>query len=63
MRARESARLLCVRLSRKRRVVITVPFLLVGDAPYYERFGFFADKTRHLMMPGPSPASASLRLN
>ena len=27
--------------------------LLVGDAPYYERFGFFADKTRHLMMPGP----------
>ncbi|MGQ8634660.1 GNAT family N-acetyltransferase, partial [Agrobacterium sp. DKPNP3] len=27
--------------------------LLVGDAPYYERFGFFADKTQHLMMPGP----------
>jgi predicted N-acetyltransferase YhbS len=27
--------------------------LLVGDAGYYERFGFFADKTRHLLMPGP----------
>lgn len=27
--------------------------LLVGDAPYYERFGFFADKTQTLMMPGP----------
>ncbi|MGE8105230.1 GNAT family N-acetyltransferase [Allorhizobium sp. NPDC080224] len=27
--------------------------LLVGDAPYYERFGFFADKTQHLVMPGP----------
>lgn len=27
--------------------------LLVGDAPYYERFGFFAEKTRHLVMPGP----------
>ncbi|MBP2549998.1 putative N-acetyltransferase YhbS [Neorhizobium galegae] len=27
--------------------------LLVGDAPYYERFGFFADKAQHLIMPGP----------
>ncbi|MBD9373579.1 N-acetyltransferase [Rhizobium sp. ARZ01] len=27
--------------------------LLVGDAPYYERFGFFADKAQHLVMPGP----------
>ncbi|TDK39459.1 N-acetyltransferase [Rhizobium deserti] len=27
--------------------------LLVGDAAYYERFGFFADKVRHLVMPGP----------
>lgn len=27
--------------------------LLVGDAPYYERFGFSVDKTRTLMMPGP----------
>ncbi|MBP1859157.1 GNAT family N-acetyltransferase [Rhizobium herbae] len=27
--------------------------LLVGDAPYYERFGFFAAKARHLVMPGP----------
>jgi predicted N-acetyltransferase YhbS len=27
--------------------------LLVGDAPYYERFGFSADKAVTLMMPGP----------
>ena len=27
--------------------------LLVGDAPYYERFGFSADRTATLMMPGP----------
>ncbi|MCF1462986.1 N-acetyltransferase [Agrobacterium vitis] len=27
--------------------------LLVGDAAYYERFGFFAAKTMHLVMPGP----------
>lgn len=27
--------------------------LLVGDAPYYERFGFSSDKTATLMMPGP----------
>ena len=27
--------------------------LLVGDAPYYERFGFSADVTRDLWMPGP----------
>lgn len=27
--------------------------LLVGDAPYYERFGFFAVKAQHLVMPGP----------
>lgn len=27
--------------------------LLVGDAAYYERFGFFADRARHLVMPGP----------
>lgn len=27
--------------------------LLVGDAPYYERFGFFAEKAQHLVMPGP----------
>jgi predicted N-acetyltransferase YhbS len=27
--------------------------LLVGDAPYYERFGFAAEKTATLMMPGP----------
>lgn len=27
--------------------------LLVGDAPYYDRFGFSAEKTRELRMPGP----------
>ena len=27
--------------------------LLVGDAPYYERFGFFAEKASTLVMPGP----------
>ena len=27
--------------------------LLVGDAPYYERFGFSAEKTAGLWMPGP----------
>lgn len=27
--------------------------LLVGDAPYYERFGFSAEKTRAFALPGP----------
>lgn len=27
--------------------------LLVGDAPYYERFGFTGEKTATLMLPGP----------
>jgi predicted N-acetyltransferase YhbS len=27
--------------------------LLVGDAPYYGRFGFSAEKTGTLWMPGP----------
>ena len=27
--------------------------LLVGDAPYYERFGFAAETAGHLVMPGP----------
>ena len=27
--------------------------LLVGDAPYYERFGFSQEKTATLVMPGP----------
>ncbi|BCH14868.1 hypothetical protein MesoLjLa_17190 [Mesorhizobium sp. L-2-11] len=27
--------------------------LLVGDAPYYQRFGFSAEKTGSLAMPGP----------
>ena len=30
--------------------------LLVGDAPYYARFGFSADKTGGLSMPGPYEA-------
>ena len=36
--------------------------LLVGDAPYYERFGFFADKTSTLMMPGPFERARFLAL-
>ena len=36
--------------------------LLVGDAPYYERFGFFAAKTQHLVMPGPLERSRFLAL-
>jgi len=27
--------------------------ILVGDAPYYQRFGFSAEKTGGVMMPGP----------
>lgn len=27
--------------------------LLVGDAPYYQRFGFMAEATRGLWLPGP----------
>jgi predicted N-acetyltransferase YhbS len=27
--------------------------LLVGDAPYYTRFGFSSERTRNLAMPGP----------
>ncbi len=30
--------------------------LLVGDAPYYGRFGFAADKTATLTLPGADPA-------
>lgn len=36
--------------------------LLVGDAAYYERFGFFADKTQHLVMPGPFERARFLAL-
>ncbi|MCF6367849.1 GNAT family N-acetyltransferase [Rhizobium halophilum] len=36
--------------------------LLVGDTAYYERFGFFADKTQHLVMPGPFERSRFLAL-
>lgn len=36
--------------------------LLVGDAPYYERFGFFAEKTKLLMMPGPTARDRFLAL-
>jgi predicted N-acetyltransferase YhbS len=27
--------------------------VLLGDAPYYARFGFSADKTSELLLPGP----------
>ena len=36
--------------------------LLVGDAAYYERFGFFAEKAHHLVMPGPFERSRFLAL-
>ncbi|WP_428426275.1 GNAT family N-acetyltransferase [Pararhizobium sp.] len=36
--------------------------LLVGDAPYYERFGFFAAKAQHLVMPGPFERNRFLAL-
>jgi len=36
--------------------------LLVGDAPYYARFGFDADKTGNLAMPGPFERSRFLAL-
>jgi len=36
--------------------------LLVGDAHYYERFGFFATKTQLLMMPGPTARDRFLAL-
>ena len=34
--------------------------LLVGDAPYYARFGFSADRTGDLRMPGPYAADRLL---
>lgn len=34
--------------------------LLVGDAPYYERFGFTAEPTAKLRMPGPYERSRFL---
>ncbi len=36
--------------------------LLVGDAPYYQRFGFSAEKTGHLVMPGPFERNRFLAL-
>ncbi len=36
--------------------------LLVGDAAYYERFGFFAAGAQHLVMPGPFERSRFLAL-
>ena len=36
--------------------------LLVGDAPNYERFGFFAAKAQHLVMPGPFERSRFLAI-
>ncbi|WP_310496862.1 N-acetyltransferase [Sandarakinorhabdus sp.] len=29
------------------------PIVLIGDAPFYGRFGFAADATRHWVLPGP----------
>ena len=37
--------------------------LLVGDAPYYGRFGFSAEKTAALRMPGPFERDACWRSN
>ncbi|MEJ6782385.1 GNAT family N-acetyltransferase [Aminobacter sp. Piv2-1] len=37
--------------------------LLVGDAPYYARFGFTADKTGKLSMPGPYERERFLALD
>jgi predicted N-acetyltransferase YhbS len=36
--------------------------LLVGDAPYYGRFGFSADKTGNMSMPGPYERARFLAL-
>jgi GNAT superfamily N-acetyltransferase len=36
--------------------------LLVGDAPYYGRFGFSAERTANLDMPGPFERSRLLSL-
>ena len=36
--------------------------LLVGDAPYYERFGFAAAPTRHMRLPGPVDRARFLAL-
>ncbi len=36
--------------------------LLVGDAPYYERFGFSAERTADLWLPGPYERSRFLAL-
>lgn len=36
--------------------------ILVGDADYYRRFGFTAEKTRDLFMPGPFEKSRLLAL-
>ena len=36
--------------------------ILVGDAPYYQRFGFSAELTRRLLMPGPVDRSRFLAL-
>ena len=35
--------------------------LLVGDAPYYGRFGFSAEKTGALWLPGPLRAAPPAR--
>ena len=40
-------------LARRRRGAATRAVLLVGDAAYYGRFGFSAEKTGALRLPGP----------
>ena len=39
--------------ARRRRAARPQAVLLVGDAPYYGRFGFSAEKTGALWLPGP----------
>jgi len=36
--------------------------ILVGDEPYYQRFGFDAAPTRHMLMPGPVDRARFLAL-
>src|SRR6185312_1179015 len=46
------AALVCHAVNEARRLKHTA-IILVGDAPYYGRFGFSAEKTAALRMPGP----------
>ncbi len=38
---------------RQQRRAAMAPIILLGDAPYYARFGFSTDKTGELALPGP----------